>query len=363
MEDTGHFEAIKTREILLKQGFQEQHLVRYYYRPFDLRWMYWEKETHLLNRSRPEYFPHILPGNIWFSAGKHHRKLEFYQPQVTSLLADYHIVESNVSMFPLWLAQETKQTSFLDDASSALQPNLSEQAKTYLNHVQAEPADLFHHVIATLHSPAYVAENADGLRQDWPRVPLPASRELLLASAELGRQVAALLDSERPVVGVTSGFIRDELKTIGVLSVIGGGQLNPAAGDLDLTAGWGFAGRGGITMPGKGRVSERATKAEEEHPALGLEPGASTYDIALNERAYWRNIPPRVWDYTIGGYQVIKKWLSYRERPLLGRSLSPDEARAVTQIARRIAAILLLEIELDVSYQAVAGETYQSPVF
>jgi hypothetical protein len=27
--------------------------------------------------------------------------------------------------------------------------------------------------------------------------------------------------------------------------------------------------------------------------------------------------------YTIGGYQVIKKWLSYRERALLGREFKP----------------------------------------
>jgi hypothetical protein len=42
------------------------------------------------------------------------------------------------------------------------------------------------------------------------------------------------------------------------------------------------------------------------------------------------NRPPlvtRVWDYTIGGYQVIKKWLSYREHKLLVRPLTTDEAR------------------------------------
>ena len=38
----------------------------------------------------------------------------------------------------------------------------------------------------------------------------------------------------------------------------------------------------------------------------------------------------------------MKKWLSYRERPLLGRDLKPDEARYVTEMTRRIAAILLL---------------------
>ena len=45
--------------------------------------------------------------------------------------------------------------------------------------------------------------------------------------------------------------------------------------------------------------------------------------------------------------------MSYRERDLLGRSLTIDEAREVTNIARRIAAILLVEPELDANYQAV----------
>lgn len=70
-------------------------------------------------------------------------------------------------------------------------------------------------------------------------------------------------------------------------------------------------------------------------------------DIYLNDVACWRNVPAKVWSYTIGGYQVIKKWLSYRERALLGRALTADEAREVMNIARRIAAILLLEPALD----------------
>ena len=53
------------------------------------------------------------------------------------------------------------------------------------------------------------------------------------------------------------------------------------------------------------------------------------------------------------GYQVIKKWLSYREHKLLGRPLTMDEAHEVMNIARRIASILLLEPSLDANYQAV----------
>ena len=54
----------------------------------------------------------------------------------------------------------------------------------------------------------------------------------------------------------------------------------------------------------------------------------------------------------------MKKWLSYRERPLLGRDLKPDEARYVTEMARRIAAILLLEPALDANYERVKADTY-----
>jgi hypothetical protein len=72
-------------------------------------------------------------------------------------------------------------------------------------------------------------------------------------------------------------------------------------------------------------------------------------------------VPTKVWEYTIGGYQVMKKWLSYREQPLLGRPLTPDEAREVTQMARRIAALLLLTPALDANYQAVKAATYEWP--
>ncbi|HQG54137.1 MAG TPA: DNA methyltransferase, partial [Thermoleophilia bacterium] len=190
-------------------------------------------------------------------------------------------------------------------------------------------------------------------------------------SADLGRKVAALLDVEEPVDGVSTGFIRRELRPIGVLTAVSGGQLDPSAGDLAVTAGWGHAGKGGVTMPGRGRLVERPyTEAElaafrEGLADLGLSYdqlmsclGGSCYDVFLNDRAYWRCVPARVWRYTIGGYQVMKKWLSYRERALLGRDLKPEEARYVTEMARRIAALVLLEPALDENYERVKADTY-----
>ena len=101
-------------------------------------------------------------------------------------------------------------------------------------------------------------------------------------------------------------------------------------------------------MPGKGRIVE--TLLDIGPDFLWPE---GILNIYLNDKACWEWVPKRVWDYTIGGYQVIKKWLSYREHDLLGRPLTPDEAREVTHMARRIAALILLQPALDQNYETV----------
>ena len=53
-------------------------------------------------------------------------------------------------------------------------------------------------------------------------------------------------------------------------------------------------------------------------------------------------MPAAVWTYKLGGYQVLKKWLSYRERDVLERALTPHEVQRFTDIARRISALLTL---------------------
>ena len=208
--------------------------------------------------------------------------------------------------------------------------------------------DLFHHVLAVLHHPAYREANAGALRMEWPRIPLPGwpdgsaqgAAEQLTASAERGWELARLLDPETPVSGVTTGALRPEIAAIGVPATADGGNM--ADEDFEVSAGWGHYGSGDGVMPGQGRVEERSCTAEEL-AALGdatATLGDSTFDIYLNDRAYWRNVPAAVWNYKLGGYQVLKKWLSYRESKVLDRPLHPEEVQPFTDTARRIAAIL-----------------------
>jgi hypothetical protein len=81
---------------------------------------------------------------------------------------------------------------------------------------------------------------------------------------------------------------------------------------------------------------------------------SGSFQEFLNSNVGWRNVPAKVWEYTISGYPVIKKWLSYREKELLGRNLTVEEARYVTDMTRRIAALMMLGPQSDESYHAVA---------
>ena len=168
----------------------------------------------------------------------------------------------------------------------------------------------------------------------------PGAAEELAASAARGRELAQLLDSDTPVPGVTEGVLRPEIAATAVPSTVDG--RNMTGDDFALTVGWGHFGQGEAVMPGQGRVVERPY-APEERAALGAAAatlGDTTFDIHLNDRAYWRNVPAAVWNYKLGGYQVLKKWLSYRERGVLGRALSASEAAYFAETARRVAALL-----------------------
>ena len=103
-------------------------------------------------------------------------------------------------------------------------------------------------------------------------------------------------------------------------------------------------GRRCVPSGSRRRVVERPYTADER-AALGsaaVTLGDTTLDVHLNDRAYWRNVPASVWGYKLGGYQVLKKWLSYRERTVLGRGLLPEEVQHLTDTARRVASVLVL---------------------
>ena len=468
--------------------------MRCVYRPFDNRWLYWEAESGLLARPRPDYRSQVFEGNMWLSAAQHLRKgAAEAQTCFVRHIGQLHLIERSASLFPAWLCDDRIGSDGdslrnpgswppdhaargigsnddgpcnpgaelpshpvrrirSDDDGPRSHPNLSGAARRYLERLGLRVEDLFHHVLAVLHDPAYREANAGALAMEWPRIPLPGwpapgngasgdgvsadagvrpvanrrsgakgppdpenagippagtaattdrgnvfgpgngasadgtsddagvrsvanrrsgaegppdlgtrapspatersptlpdreaaeAAEALAQSAARGRGLARLLDSDKPVPGVTSGRLRPEIAAIAVPATTDG--RNMTGNDFALSAGWGHYGTGGAVMPGQGRIVERAFTPEERAamgdalPALGQ----TTFDVYLNGRASWRNVPVAVWSYKLGGYQVLKKWLSYRERTILDRPLTPEEVQHFTDTARRTAAISLL---------------------
>jgi hypothetical protein len=352
MEATGSFDPFHTRTTLISRGFRPWQVIPYTYRPFDQRWIYWEPTTNLLDRKREEFVSQITAKRHWLEVRQREASDTFCRGTITRKLSDQfgngmsHFVPN--AIFP---------EDSLYDAAHHENLNLSSEIRNLAHRRQFNEADLFHHAVATLHTPRYRTENAGALLGDWPRIPLPATAELLHHSATLGRRLADLLDPESSVNLAAEWSFLSALKRP---------QYTPTEEALKITAGWGSRGQGSTVMPGRGTLTQRDWTPEEREKLAILEAansltlhqsiallGETCVDVYLNGETFWSAIPINVWNYTLGGYQVLKKWLSYRELSLLGRPLHEDESRYFAQVVRRIAAILLLGPALDASYQAI----------
>ena len=379
MEPKTGYDPVGVRAVLRRlSSYRGDRIYRMQFKPMDRRWYYCELRSSLCCRPSPDLMPHVDAGNRFLVTRSHGVADPEGSPMyLSSTLVERDHLRGHARLIPLLVTDRSSANELFDRAKP--HANLSSATRAYIAKLGIKDPDrdaktaglIWMHALAIGYSPMYLTENADGIRRDWPRIPLPADRKALEASAALGEQIAALLDTEADVPGVTSGKMRPIFKTIGPIAKTGGGQLDAAGSDLAVTAGWGHAGKEGVTMPAKGRLNERTydkneTEAiEAEATAQGMSPqdvlqllGEKTYDVYLNNAAFWRNVPLNVWEYYIGGYQVIKKWLSYRELELLGRSLKPEEAREVMNTARRIAAIILLQPKLDANYRAVKESAF-----
>ncbi|MBM4162704.1 MAG: DNA methyltransferase, partial [Ignavibacteria bacterium] len=261
-EDAARFDARKTRDKILRQeSFNKDRIRRYALRPFEARWCYYSPVRPLWNEPRPILWQQSLRGNSFLMC----RPAGVASPEgvplsFTRLLGDNDYLRGHAYYFPVLLVPEhmkvkkgqEHQLQF-EATSVEAKPmaNLSAAARGYLTKLSIRNPDtnienaslIWMHALAIGYSPAYLKENADGMRQDWPRIPLPKSAEMLERSAALGRKIASLLDTENDVRGVTSGTITPEMKHIAVIESVERKQLRERSEDLALTAGWGHAGK------------------------------------------------------------------------------------------------------------------------
>lgn len=73
--------------------------------------------------------------------------------------------------------------------------------------------------------------------------------------------------------------------------------------------------------------------------------------------AGWSDVPDEVWDYTVGGFPVLRKWLSYR----VTEGLAAADRETFRLICRRIAALIVLTADADAVFAAAVSSTLTTP--
>lgn len=352
------YEPKLVREATRKAGgFQRDRILPYLLFPLDARWIYYETETNLLNRRRPELWEN-LEGNLFLVTVPQPRRVSESRPLVATTLFDLHLHDRGSVAFPVHVWPH--ETLFTLGTTGARKPHANFAKPTWEAlagrwklHGGLEGKDairmvrsLFGLGLALGHAPQFEADHKEALAQDWIHLPIPKARRSLEEIAELGEKVAVLLNPMADAAKLLKSVLGEAMKSLAVLS----SRERDVVRDAELIVTVSYYGAA------QGAWEERAPEPNE---AVDETWGAKTGDLFLNDRIYLKNVPERVWRYELGGYPVMKKWLGYRDsgrRP--GRPLTLDELDHLRGMALRIAALLCLHADLDRAYEKALEDPF-----
>lgn len=257
------------------------------YRSFDRQYIL--ADSRLLERARPELWEHRVPGQI-FIVEQHAR----YPKSGPGLYFDALIPDMN--------AFNNRGGRTHPVLTTSGTPNLTESAAQMLRERFGEnaPGDLVYYLAALTGHPGYVRTFDEPLQQAGIRVPLTADPELWERAVQLGRQVVWLH---------TCGERGEPLPDMKYLHQI------PEGADYTLPTPTVDMGR---TMPEKKPSFSPdpvdSLSEEENNPVMGT--------VSFGQ-ARCENVEKPVFDYTIGGNQVLGLWAKYRLKKPGVRSSSP----------------------------------------
>jgi len=175
------------------------------------------------------------------------------------------------------------------------------------------PEDVFNYTYAVFHSPTYRERYAEFLKIDFPRLPLTADPALFAALCALGAELVGLHLMESP-----------ELDHLVTSFPVPGPHLVEKGHPKYLAPGDPEPGTGDPLQRGRVYISKDNAKT--------------------NTRGqYFDGVPPEVWEFRVGGYQVCEKWLKDRR----GRALSHDDLLRYQKIVVALKETIRIMREID----------------
>jgi Type ISP C-terminal specificity domain/N-6 DNA Methylase len=265
------------------------------YRPFDDRWSEFSSLT--MDYPRRELLDHV--------AG--HQNLCLLAPRQIGITTWRHAFVATKPAESCLVSSDTKSQNYVFPArtfgpADESRENFSPAFRAFLDaryEHHYTPEEILGYIYAVLHASTYRTRYGEFLRIDFPRVPFPESAEDFETLSVLGW---ALMQAH---------LLRDLLR------------------------------RGLAVYYGKG-----------DHTVEAVRYSPADQAVSINKTQFFKPIPQAVWDFNIGGYQVLDKYLKSRK----GRALTLDEINHVGAIADSLAFTIEQMAKIDEAYQATFPE-------
>ncbi len=308
-------------------GPDRGRLARIMYRPFDRRHTYYTgKSNGFMCRPRSNIMSHFSSydksrENVGIVIGRAGQAADFTDWNViycTDNILDLNIFRrGGGALFPIYL-YPTKQKELLDAESFPLsdkgrRPNLS---KAFVAEMEAKlglrfktegsafadndrmrdwfgPEDVFYFAYAVFHSPTYRERYAEFLKIDFPRLPLTSDLDLFSKLVKYGAKLVSLHLMKSP-------------------------KLSQRMTTYDVEGG--------------NEVARGYPKYIEKHER-----------VHINKTQYFGGAPQDIWDFHIGGYQVLHKWLKDRR----GRKLSYADIKHYQKIVVALSETIRIMSAID----------------
>ncbi|MDH5266336.1 MAG: N-6 DNA methylase [Candidatus Bathyarchaeota archaeon] len=255
LKDTETWKLKEKRQKIKADHDWEKRIIPIFFRPFDIRWIFCHDDV--VDRARRRVMSHMMQENLGFNGMRQYayEVNNYNYALVSSGVTDSRIFISNKGaayLFPLYLYPN------INSKKPNLNPRLLRSLeKTYGK--KPEPVEVFYYVYGVLFSNIYRNKYAEFLKTNFPRVPFPKDYELFKNISKMGSRLVELhlLKSERLGTPIAK-----------------------------------FQGKGSSVVKGT--------------------PVYKRNRVYINEKQYFEGVKREIWDYQIGGYEVLSKWLKER---------------------------------------------------